>query len=44
VQRPSLAAEIKPLGLSAREKQDLVAFLRTLDGPAPTVQAPRLPR
>jgi cytochrome c peroxidase len=44
VQRPSLAAEVKPLGLSAREKHDLVAFLRTLDGPSPAVQAPRLPR
>jgi cytochrome c peroxidase len=44
VTRPSLAAEIKPLHLSAAEKADLLAFLSTLEGPAPVVHAPALPR
>ncbi|HWB80850.1 MAG TPA: hypothetical protein VG755_38070 [Nannocystaceae bacterium] len=30
--------EIAPLGLSTQEKQDLVAFLRTLDGPGPAAE------
>lgn len=28
-------SKLRPLGLSARERSDLVAFLRTLDGPGP---------
>lgn len=32
IERPSRARAIKPLGLSASEKQDLVAFLKTLSG------------
>jgi cytochrome c peroxidase len=44
VRRPSLAEQIRPLGLSAEDKSDLVAFLRTLTSPdAPTV-IPTLPR
>lgn len=42
--RPSLAAEITPLHLTTTEKRDLLAFLGTLDGRTPVVQAPRLPR
>jgi cytochrome c peroxidase len=44
VRRPSLSAEIKPLGLTAAEKRELLAFLATLDAPAPAVHAPVLPR
>lgn len=42
--RRSLAAEIRPLRLTAAEKHDLLAFLGALDGTAPVVIAPRLPR
>ena len=28
-------SELEPLGLSARERADLVAFLNSLDGPGP---------
>lgn len=31
-------SEIEPLGLSAQERDDLVAFLRTLDGPGPPAE------
>jgi cytochrome c peroxidase len=37
-------SELKPLGLSARERSDLVAFLQALDGPGPDsalLEAPR---
>jgi cytochrome c peroxidase len=34
---------IKPLGLSAREQKDLVAFLKALTGPEPILRPPRLP-
>ena len=44
IQRPSLAREIKPLQLAAQEKQDLVAFLRTLTGNDPPVEYVALPR
>jgi len=44
VERPSRADEIKPLGLSAAEKADLVVFLRTLNGVAKPVTVPVLPR
>lgn len=30
--------EIEPLGLTAQERDDLVAFLRTLDGPGPSAE------
>jgi cytochrome c peroxidase len=42
--RPSLAAEIKPLGLSPQDKSDLVAFLRTLTSDDAPVELPALPR
>lgn len=44
VRRASLSPFIKPLGLTAQERRDLVAFLRTLSSPD-TVAAPtRFPR
>jgi Cytochrome c peroxidase len=42
VSRPSLAAEMKPLNLTAEEKADLVAFMLTLTGEAEPVQMPTL--
>lgn len=36
--RPSLSPDMFPLGLSAQEKSDLVAFMRTLSGPATSAQ------
>jgi cytochrome c peroxidase len=42
--RPSLSAEIKPLGLTAEEKRDLVAFLQTLTSVDKTVDIPAPPR
>jgi cytochrome c peroxidase len=44
VKRPSLSLEIRPLGLSAAEKQDLLAFLDTLTSVDTPVQIPDLPR
>ena len=44
IDRPSRDAEIHPLGLSAEEKADLIAFLRTLTGAAQPVSIPTLPR
>lgn len=43
VSRPSLSDEMQPLHLSEREKQDLVAFLETLDGEDEPTVMPRLP-
>jgi cytochrome c peroxidase len=43
VQRASLSPEMKPLKLSAREKSDLVAFLKTLTSRDPDVAVPVLP-
>jgi cytochrome c peroxidase len=40
---PNLDAQIKPLGLSATEQRDLVAFLESLTGPEPLVTPPKLP-
>ena len=42
--RPSLSPEIKPLGLTAGEKADLMAFLLTLTSADPRTPAPVLPR
>jgi cytochrome c peroxidase len=42
--RPSLSPEIKPLGLSDRQKQDLVAFLHTLTSEDRPMIVPMLPR
>lgn len=44
VQRASLSPEIKPLHLSARDKDDLVAFLKTLSSNDGDVTVPELPR
>jgi cytochrome c peroxidase len=42
VVRPSLSAEMKPLNLTAGEKNDLVAFMLMLTGDAEPVQMPPL--
>jgi len=39
---PDLDPLMVPLGLTEREKQDLVAFLEALTGPAPVLEAPPL--
>jgi cytochrome c peroxidase len=41
---PNLDPDIIPLGLTAQEKADLLAFLRALDGTPVAVAAPPLPR
>lgn len=43
LQRPSLSADMRPLNLSDREKDDLIAFLKTLDGEDQRIVVPRLP-
>jgi cytochrome c peroxidase len=43
IRRPSLADQIKPLGLSAQDRADLIAFLRTLSSHDAAVVAPTLP-
>jgi cytochrome c peroxidase len=42
--RPSRSKEVRPLGLSAQDKADLVAFMETLTSAEPVMQAPDLPR
>jgi cytochrome c peroxidase len=44
VQRPSQSELVVPLGLSAEEQADIVAFLRTLTGPISSNFVPALPR
>jgi cytochrome c peroxidase len=44
VARPSRSPEIVPLGLTAAEKTDLLAFLRILTSQDPPVALPMLPR
>jgi cytochrome c peroxidase len=44
IARPSRSVKIGPIGLSAGEKSDLIAFLRTLDGAPQAVPVPILPR
>ena len=44
IDRPSRAEEIHPLGLTADEKADLIAFLLTLNGASQSVSFPALPR
>jgi cytochrome c peroxidase len=44
IDRPSRSEDIRPLHLSKEEKADLVAFLRTLNGPAEPYPMPVLPR
>jgi cytochrome c peroxidase len=43
VRRPTLSPEIKPLGLSQSEKQELVEFLQTLTSRDAAVSVPALP-
>ena len=43
VPNPNLDSLLKPLGLSATEQKDLVAFLKALTGPEPVVRSPKLP-
>jgi len=40
---PHRSRELQPLGLSAEEKSDLVAFLLALSGDDPVVRPPRIP-
>jgi cytochrome c peroxidase len=40
VKNPNLSQEVKPLGLSAQEKRDLVAFLEALTGPVNNAAPP----
>ena len=42
--RPSLSPEIKPLNLTKQEKNELIAFLRTLTSTDKPVEIPMLPR
>ncbi|MGY4574044.1 c-type cytochrome [Bradyrhizobium pachyrhizi] len=45
IDRPSRSPDIKPLSLTADEKNDLIAFLQTLTATAPPVAGvPKLPR
>lgn len=44
VRRESLSDEIKPLGLTPEEKENLVEFLKTLTGKDAPVTIPELPR
>lgn len=41
--RPSLSPEMQPIKLTPQERADLIAFLKTLQGPPLDVQIPRLP-
>lgn len=44
IDRPSRSSRIKPLHLTAREKTDLIAFMKTLTADATPVAVPPLPR
>jgi cytochrome c peroxidase len=44
IKRPSRSVLISPLGLTDREKSDLIAFLQTLTSPPEPVSLPTLPR
>jgi len=44
IRNPNLDPDVAPLGLTAAEKADLLAFLRALDGAPLRVAAPPLPR
>ncbi len=44
IDRPSRSELIRPLSLTARERGDLVAFLRTLTGDPKPFEVPELPR
>jgi cytochrome c peroxidase len=42
IDRPSRSPSIKPLGLTAAEKAELIAFLKTLSAPAVEANSPKL--
>lgn len=44
IDRPSRSPDIRPLSLTASEKQDLIAFLQTLTAAPQVAVVPRLPR
>ena len=44
IDRPSRAEDVRPLGLTAQNKADLIAFLHTLTGTPVTVALTALPR
>jgi cytochrome c peroxidase len=44
IARPSRSASIRPLGLTASEKTDLISFLQTLTSSPQPVELPALPR
>jgi cytochrome c peroxidase len=44
IDRPSRDPEIHPLNLTAGDKADLIAFLKTLSGKADQVEIPLFPR
>jgi hypothetical protein len=45
VRRPgSIATEVHPLSLTPQAREDLVAFLLTLNSPSQAVSMPTLPR
>jgi cytochrome c peroxidase len=44
VHRPSLSPEVKPLNLTAAQKHDLVAFMKTLTSDDKPIEIPVLPR
>jgi cytochrome c peroxidase len=44
IDRPSRSELIRPLGLTAEEKQDLIAFMKTLNGDTRSFEVPVLPR
>jgi len=43
IANPNLDPLVKPLNLTAKEKRNLVAFLKALTGPEPIVAPPKLP-
>jgi cytochrome c peroxidase len=43
IPNPNLGKDVKPLGLTAKEKSDVVAFLKSLTGKPVMVSAPKLP-
>jgi len=43
VRNPNLDPLMLPLGLTPREKQDLVEFLKALTGPVPAIDVPKFP-
>jgi cytochrome c peroxidase len=44
IARPSRAEDVRPLGLTAQEKADLIAFLHTLTATPAAVAVVTLPR